>query len=143
MGKLFKSSFIYFIGMTLVIIGLLCPIAKFPAIGEANVFKFVNFENFNICSASILLIAIGAILGVLFSILTKADKTHRLIALAITLTGGVIFLLYMTGVIADNKVAGAFQKKILGSSLLKNTLIGSYLMLAGWIVAIYGWATGQ
>lgn len=141
--KLFNGSILYLIGMALVIVGLLLPIAKFPIIGEANVFDLVNFKNFNIRSVSALLIAIGAILGILFVLLLNATKTHRLIALAITLAGGVILLLYLTGVISDSKVASWGQKTFLGKNFIKNIYIGFYVILAGWVLSIYGWISGK
>lgn len=135
--KLLNSSVVYFIGMALIIVGLLCPIVK-----NHNVFDLVNFKKFNTLSVGALLIAIGAILGIVFALLDKATKTNKLIALAISLVGGVVLVLFLTGVISDNKVAGFIQKKA-GGAFIKNAYIGFYVILAGWVVAIYGWVTGK
>ena len=43
--KLFNSSIVYFIGMALVIVGLLLPIVK--VMGQTpNAFKFLDFTGF-------------------------------------------------------------------------------------------------
>ncbi len=137
MGKKFNSSIIYFVGMVLVIVGLLCPIIK--ALGQTpNAFKFVDFENFGTSTVGILLIFIGAALGVLFSLLTNFKKSHRLIALAITLAGGVILFLLLTGVLSDTSLGGKIWRAA-GKSFIKHAYIGFYLILAGWLCAIYGW----
>jgi hypothetical protein len=61
-----------------------------------------------------------------------------LIALAITLTGGVILLLLLTGVLSDSSLGGKLWRAA-GKSFIKHAYIGFYLILAGWLCAIYGW----
>lgn len=135
--KIFNSNIIYFIGMALVIVGLLCPIVKI--MGQTpNAFKFLDLKNFGTSTVGILLVCIGAVLGVLFSLLAGFNKTHRLIALAITLAGGVILLLLLTGVLSDSSFGGKIWRAV-GESFIKRAYIGFYLILAGWLCAIFGW----
>ena len=135
--KIFNSNIIYFIGMALVIVGLLCPIVKI--LGQTpNAFKFLDLKNFGTSTVGILLVCIGAVLGVLFSLLAGFNKTHRLIALAITLAGGVILLLLLTGVLSDSSFGGKIWRAV-GENFIKRAYIGFYLILAGWLCAIFGW----
>ena len=139
--KLLNSSVVYFIGMALIIVGLLCPIVK--VMGQTpNAFKFLDFKNFGTSTVAILLILIGAVLGVIFALLNMSSKNNKLIALAITLAGGIIMLLLLTGVLSDSSLGGKIWRAA-GKSFIKHAFIGFYLILAGWIVAIYGWATGK
>lgn len=135
--KLLNSNIVYFIGMALVIAGLLCPIVK--VLGQTpNAFKFLDFKNFGTSTVGILLICIGAALGIIFSLLANFNKTHRLIALAITLAGGVILCLLLTGVLSDSSLGGKIWRAA-GKSFIKYAYFGFYLILAGWLCAIFGW----
>ena len=70
MGKKFNSSILYFVGMVLVIVGLLLPIIK--VMGQTpNAFKFINLKNFGTSTVAILMICIGAALGILFSLMNN------------------------------------------------------------------------
>lgn len=139
--KLLNSSVVYFIGMALIIVGLLCPIVK--VMGQTpNAFKFLDFKNFGTSTVGILLVLIGAVLGVLFSVLNMSSRTNKLIALAISLAGGVILLLLLTGVLSDSSFGGKIWRAV-GKSFIKHAFIGFYLILAGWVLSIYGWLTGK
>ena len=139
--KLLNSSVVYFIGMALVIVGLICPIVK--VMGQTpNAFKFLDMKNFGTSTVGILLVLIGAALGVIFSVLNMASRTNKLIALAITLAGGVIIVLLLTGILSDSSFGGKIWRAV-GKSFIKHAFIGFYLILAGWIAAIYGWVTGK
>ena len=139
--KLLNSSIVYFIGMALIIVGLLCPIVK--VMGQTpNAFKVLDFKNFGTSTVGILLILIGAILGVIFALLNMSSKGNKMIALAISLAGGVILLLLLTGVLSDSSFGGSIWRAV-GKSFIKHAYIGFYLILIGWIAAIYGWITGK
>ena len=139
--KLLNSSVVYFIGMALIIIGLLCPIVK--VMGQTpNAFKFLDFKNFGTSTVGILLILIGAALGVLFALLNMSSSTNKLIALAISIAGGVILVLLLTGVLSDSSLGGKIWRAA-GKSFIKHAYIGFYVVIVGWLCAIYGWATGK
>ena len=139
--KLFNSSIVYFIGMALVIVGLILPIVK--VMGQTpNAFKFLDFKNFGTSTVAILLVCIGAALGLVFSILNMASGRNKLVALAISLCGGVILLLLLTGVLSDSSLGGKIWRAA-GKGFIKHAYIGFYVILAGWICAIYGWVTGK
>lgn len=141
MGKKFNSSILYFVGMVLVVVGLLLPIIK--VMGQTpNAFKFINLKNFGTSTVAILMICIGAALGILFSLMNNFKKGHKLIALCITLAGGVILCLLLTGVLSDSSIGGSLWRAA-GKSFIKHAYIGFYVILVGWIAAIYGWLTGN
>ena len=140
--KLLNGSLLYSIGMALVIVGLLLPIVK--VMGQTpNAFKFLDMKNFGTTTVAILLILIGAALGILFSLINKLSaKSNKLIALAITLAGGVILLLLFTGILSDSSLGGKIMRAA-GKSFIKHAYIGFYVILVGWLAAIYGWLTGN
>ena len=139
--KLLNSSVVYFIGMALIVVGLFCPLIKVAG-QTPNAFKFLDFKNFGTSTVGILLVCIGAVLGIVFALLNKASNSKKLLALAISLAGGIVILLLLTGVLSDSSLAGKLWR-MAGKSFIKHAYIGFYLVLAGWIVSIYGWATNK
>ncbi|NLM01018.1 MAG: hypothetical protein GX220_06140 [Treponema sp.] len=59
-------------------------------------------------------------------------ETLKLLALIVTILGGLILIITYK----DN-----FLVKVLKSSIFKAAYIGFYMIIVGWIVAIFGWIT--
>lgn len=136
--KLLNSSILYFIGMALVVVGLICPLTK----NSSCALKYLNFKNFGWSSIGILLILIGAVCGILLSILAKGNRSNKFIALLVSLAGGVVITLLLTGTLSDNGVA-SFVWRTLGKGIVKHAYIGFYLILSGWVLSIAGWVTDK
>ena len=138
--KIFNGSILYFIGMTLVLIGFILPICgsgKFAT----NGFDCINFEKITPSGIGFILVFVGACYGICCSLFSKfSSKTSKLIALAITLAGGVIVTLVITGVITEGTVHKVF-KNFIKKSWIKNVGLGFYVIIVGWTVAICGWVT--
>lgn len=125
-----KISLIYLIGMALSLIGFCVPMFKvnFPKI-TCNGFKFINFDNFGFVTVGALLILIGIILGVIFSLVSVKDVL-KLVALIVSLAGGIVLVIGFN----QDSIYQAIAK-----GFLKCAYVGFYLLIAGWIVSIVGY----
>lgn len=142
-------NFLYLIGMCLTAIGFCCPLffrkgmgGKIIA-GSMTGFNFINFDNFGKkilgsyaqtwCTLAALMIFAGALLGVLFSFLKlKKINLLKLLALAITIVGGVIFIFLYRKTGLGSNITGA---------IFKHAFVGLYLIVIGWVAAIVGYIT--
>ncbi len=131
-------SNLYLVGSLLVAVGFCCPVFKmskyingFKIFGEA----FNNSKNFSPLAFGVILIFIGAVFGIYlcFSNL-KNMKMMKIIALAVSILGGIILCVYIN----DN----AFYK-VVAKSFLKHAFIGFYMIIVGWIVSIVGYIKGE
>ena len=121
---------LYLAGMAICAIGFLCPL--FKALGQtANGFSLIS-KDFSVISAGILLIFIGAAAGaVLCFVKIKNVKLFKLIALAASILGGIILALQMNN---------SALSRLIGKEFLKHATFGFYMIIAGWIIAITGFA---
>ena len=86
--KLLNGSLLYFIGMALVIVGLLLPIVK--VMGQTpNAFKFLDMKNFGTTTVAILLILTVLTIKKLLNTLLSLEKNTVLPIILF----GVVFLL--------------------------------------------------
>ena len=132
MAKKGSLPLIYMIGMALVVIGFICPVFDF-FIGTLNGFDFINFKDFGTTTIGALLIIVGAVLGLVFCFVGgKNSGMLKLVGLLVSIAGGVVLIIGYN----DNM----FSKGI-GKFLIDNATYGFYMILAGWIVALFGWVT--
>lgn len=129
-----SMSLLYLIGMALVVIGFFCPMFK-AGLLEPNGWDFLNFKDFGFVTIGGLLILIGAVLGVVLSLVkVKNAKTLKLVALIVSIVGGVVLILGFN----DNGLYRAIAK-----GFIKHAYIGFYVVLAGWIAALVGYLTNK
>jgi len=133
-------SFVYLVGMALVVVGFFCPMFKQFGMTR-NGFDFINFNNFGMTTVGALLLLIGAAAGVVIQIL-KPNKTYKLAALAIAVAGAVLLILLFTGLLEDNKLSSGIQKFI-GKNFLKSAYYGFYTVIVGLALAITGFVTNK
>jgi hypothetical protein len=120
---------LYLIGMALVAVGFICPIFA-NKLGSLNGFKFVT-KNSSSISAAVILIFIGAVAGIVLEFISvKNSKLLKLVALVVSILGGVILFAKVN----DNAIS-----KFVGNQFLKNASIGFYLIIVGWICSVIGW----
>lgn len=125
-----KISLIYLIGMALSLIGFCVPMFKGKLIGKTwNGFKFINFDNFGFVTVGALLILIGIILGIVFSLISVKDVL-KLVALIVSIVGGIVLVIGFN----QDKLYQAIAK-----GFLKCAYVGFYLLIVGWIVSIVGY----
>jgi len=122
-------SYLYLIGLALVVVGFLCPMFK-SSLADLNGFDFLNFEDFGFVTIGGLFIFIGAIAGVVLNFVKiKNAKMLKLVSLIVSIAGGVILVIGFN----DNGVY-----KFLAKGLLNHAYIGFYVVIVGWIVALLG-----
>jgi len=121
---------IYLIGMALVAIGFILPM--FKGLGmSANGFDFINLNNFNATTIAALLVFGGALVGIAFCFIGSGNVDMiKLVALIISIAGGILIVL------TYNKNG---LSRMVGKGFWKQATYGSYMILAGWIVAVVGW----
>ena len=119
---------IYLIGMAVTVIGFCLPMFKIFGSNGKNGFGFINFDNSGFVTIGALLIIIGAVAGLVVSLLGKGDQLEW-IALAVSVLGGIILVIGFN----DNGIY-----KAIGKALVKNSTIGFWMVVAGWIVAAVG-----
>ena len=125
-------SYLYIIGMALVVIGFCCPMFKGIFGPSANGFKFINFDNSVFVSIGALMIFLGAVGGIVVKFLPKLSKNKLdFLCLLISIAGGVVLLIGFT-------TNGGIYKAI-GKAFLKNAIAGFYMIVIGWVVAIVGY----
>ncbi len=119
---------IYLIGMAVTVIGFCLPMFKIFGSNGKNGFGFINFDNSGFVTIGALLIIIGAVAGLVVSLLGKGDQLEW-IALAVSVLGGIILVIGFN----DNGIY-----KAIGKALVKNSTIGFWMVVAGWVVAAVG-----
>ncbi|MEE3411054.1 MAG: hypothetical protein VZQ47_01140 [Treponema sp.] len=119
---------IYLIGMAVTVIGFCLPMFKIFGSNGKNGFGFINFNNSGFVTIGALLIIIGAVAGLVVSLLGKGDQLEW-IALAVSVVGGIILVIGFN----DNGIY-----KAIGKALVKNSTIGFWMVVAGWVVAAVG-----
>ena len=137
MAKKSKLPLIYLIGMVLTVVGFCVPMFQGKLLGTRyNGFDFINFDSFGFVTIGALLIFIGAVCGVVLSFLGgKNMNTFRLVALLVSIAGGIVlFIGFTTG----SGLSGAVYKQI-AKHLLKCAFVGFYMVIAGWVVSLIGW----
>lgn len=134
MGKKGKSvSFLYLIGMALVVIGFCCPM--FKVIKPFNGFKFINFDNGGFTTIGALILFIGAVAGLAWSLLPligiklPAAELVKTIAVLALIVGTVVLIVGFT----QDKFYSTVAKQ-----LLKRAMYGFYIMAAGIVLAVIG-----
>jgi hypothetical protein len=119
---------VYLIGMAVTVIGFCLPMFKIFGSNGKNGFGFINFDNSGFVTIGALLIIIGAVAGVVVALLGKGDQLEW-IALAVSVLGGIILVIGFN----DNGIY-----KAIGKALVKNSTIGFWMVVAGWVVAAVG-----
>jgi hypothetical protein len=129
MGKKVSiMSYLYLIGMALVVIGFCCPMFS-GFLGSANGFKFIDFDNSGFVTIGALLIFAGAVAGVA-ACFVKQISGLKLIFALVVLAGAIVLILGFT-------TNGGVYKAI-GKSIIKHATVGFYLVVVGIVVAIVG-----
>lgn len=129
MGKKVSiMSYLYLIGMALVVIGFCCPMFS-GFLGSANGFKFINFDNSGFVTIGALLIIVGAIAGVVACFVPQLSGLKLIFALCV-LVGAIILVIGFT-------TNGGIYKAI-GKNILKHATVGFYLVVVGIVVGVVG-----
>ncbi len=130
MGK--KNGFLslYFIGMVLVAVGFCLPMIKGIFGTSANGFEFIkNINKGGFVAIGALLIFGGAVLGILSSFVPALSGLSKIFFL-VSVAGGVIIVIgFLTN--------GGIYKAV-GKHLIKNSMYGLWLIVAGWVVSALG-----
>ncbi len=124
-----STGMLYLIGMALVVIGFFLPMFK-GALGSPNGWDFLNFKDFGFVTIGGLLILVGAVLGVLVGLNVIKGSSLKLIALVVSIVGGVVLFIGFN----DNKLY-----QFIAKGFLKHAYIGFYVVLAGWVAALVGY----
>lgn len=119
---------VYLIGMAVTVIGFCLPMFKIFGSNGKNGFGFINFDNSGFVTIGALLIIIGAVAGLVVSLLGKGDQLEW-IALAVSVLGGIVLVIGFN----DNGIY-----KAIGKAFVKNSTIGFWMVVAGWVVAAVG-----
>ena len=129
MGKKVSiMSYLYLIGMALVVIGFCCPMFS-GFLGSANGFKFINFDNSGFVTIGALLIIAGAIAGVVACFVPQLSGLKLIFALCV-LAGAIVLIIGFT-------TNGGIYKAI-GKNILKHATVGFYLVVVGIVVGVVG-----
>ena len=126
-------SYLYLIGMALVVIGFCCPMFS-GFLGSANGFKFINFDNSGFVTIGALLIFAGAVAALAAEFVPQISGFKFLFLIA-SIVGGVILVIGFT-------TNGGIYKAI-GKGFLKHATVGFYLVIVGWVVALAGHFTNK
>ena len=120
---------LYLCGCALIAIGFCLPV--FSALKRGvNGFALVS-KDFSVVSLGVLLIFIGAVAGIVLCFIgIKNAKLLKLAAIALSILGGIILVVRMN----DNAIS-----RLVGKGFLKNTAIGFWLIIVGWITAAVGY----
>lgn len=131
MGKKKMSlGILYLVGMALVVVGFCCPMFKGVFGSTSNGFKFINFDRSTFVTLGALLIFVGAVAGVVLSVVkVKNAELFKFLALAATIAGGLILVFGFTQSSVYKAIAKGF---------LKHAYFGFYMILVGWVAAIVG-----
>ena len=121
-------SYLYLIGMALVVIGFCCPMFS-GFLGSANGFKFINFDNSGFVTIGALLIFAGAVAGVVASFVKQLSGLKLIFALCV-LVGAIVL------VIGFSTNGGIY--KAIGKNIIKHATVGFYLVVVGIVVAVVG-----
>ena len=129
MGKKVSiMSYLYLIGMALVVIGFCCPMFS-GFLGSANGFKFINFDNSGYVTIGALLIIAGAIAGVVACFVPQLSGLKLIFALCV-LAGAIVLVIGFT-------TNGGIYKAI-GKNILKHATVGFYLVVVGLVIGVVG-----
>ena len=114
--------------MAITAVGFCCHMFSGALGSSKNGFGFINFNNSGFVTIGALLIIIGAVAGIVVSLLGKGDQLEW-ICLAVSILGGIILVIGFN----DNGIY-----KAIGKNLVKHATIGFWAIVAGWVVAIVG-----
>lgn len=132
-----KSSsmgLLYLVGMALVVIGFFLPMFKAGPV-KPNGWDFLNFKDFGFVTIGGLLILIGAVMGLILNFIkAKNGKMLKLIAIVLSIVGGVVLIIGFN----DNALYRAIAK-----GFIKHAFVGFYVVLVGWIAALVGYFSSK
>lgn len=147
MGKSKKSSIsiIYLIGMALVAVGFVLPIFRFNFLGARTISGFDLVGDGNTAmKIYTLLIFIGAVAGIVFSLIKLSNASIlKIVALVVSILGFVLVLINMINSDGASIIKGLGLGKNVGQHIFKSLYIGAYMIIAGWIVSIAGLVTNK
>ena len=129
MAKKGLNLSIYLVGMAVTLIGFCMPMFSGALGSSGNGFSFINFDRSGFVTIGALLIAIGAIAGVVFALLGMGDQLEWL-ALCLSIAGGIVLVVGFT-------TNGGIYKAI-GKNMIKHATIGFWMIVVGWVVAAIG-----
>ena len=128
-------SYLYLIGMALVVIGCFLPLSTHFG-GNANgnsAFSYITSDGKGIVKIGSILALLGAVAGVVFCFLkVKKVGLIKLVSLIVSIAGGV-YVFFNTSDFAKSMMKGV------GKITKSAPGIGLILIIAGWVVALVGW----
>ena len=132
-SKKIGVSALYPLGAALTAIGFICPVFG-KGRGAMNGFDLVT-ENSSAISIGVILVFAGAIAAIILCFLkVKNARFLKLLALVVSIVGGVILVVRMN----DNALS-----KLVGKGFLKHTAVGFYLIIVGWILSLVGFVKSK
>ena len=123
-------SYLFVIGLALVVIGCFFPLSTTKLFGAngSSAFQIITSDSNGILKVGAILTFVGAVCGVVLSFLAvKNSGLLKLFSLIASVAGGLYVF---------------FNTSSTGRSIAKATLNfgpGFYIILAGWIIALIGW----
>ena len=124
---------LYPLGAALTAIGFICPVFG-KGRGAMNGFDLVT-KNSSAISIGVILVFAGAIAAIILCFLkVKNARLLKLVALVVSIVGGVILVVRMN----DNAIS-----KLVGKGFLKHTAVGFYLIIVGWILSLVGFVKSK
>lgn len=126
--KVSVMSYLYLIGMALVVIGFCCPMFS-GFLGSANGFKFINFDNSGFVTIGALLIFAGAVAGIAAFFVPQLKGLKLIFALCV-LAGAIVLIIGFT-------TNGGIYKAI-GKNIIKHATVGFYLVVVGIVAGVVG-----
>ena len=131
MGKKVSiMSYLYLIGMALVVVGFCCPMIKGIFGSSANGFDFIkNVKDGSFVAIGAILIFAGAVAGIVACFVPQLKGLKLIFALCV-LAGAIVLIIGFT-------TNGGIYKAI-GKHLLKKALFGFYMVVVGIVAAIVG-----
>lgn len=128
-------SYLYLIGMALVVIGCFLPLSTHFG-GNANgssAFNIILKDGKAVVKIGAILAFVGAVAGVVFCFLkVKKVGLLKLVSLIVSVAGGV-YIFFNTNDFAKSMMKGV------GKITKSAPGIGLILIIVGWIAALVGW----
>ena len=131
--KIDVKSYLYAIGMALVVIGCFLPLVSTRLGGSSSAFSIITKGNGSgVVRVGAILAMLGAVAGIVLTFVK--GKIYKLIALVVSILGGLyVFVNYLNQSGAAKGIA-KFAAKASGAA----PGIGVLLIVVGWIVALLG-----
>ncbi len=140
MAKKSGGISLYLIGMIVVVVGCFLPLVAHTTFGfdGGNAFGAITDGSGDLKVAAILAFA-GAVAGIIFSFVSLKGIPAKLIALIVSVAGGIYMVISMLNLNPVAKKAA----KLIGNVFGSKPGLGLILIIIGWIIAIVGYVQNK